>query len=112
MNEHKKKNFETEIGQKVHVARDEINNDGGLHANQKLGDIGEFLNPKPKELNYIGSTAIHIYQSEMLGHIFFVSQTGSLGDTPEVTASTALTALKGDMMKEYGRGRQKKRSGF
>jgi len=56
--------------------------------------------------------AIHIYQSEILGQVFFMGQVNTLADTPEETASAALSNLRGDAQNYYGRTRQTKRSGF
>lgn len=94
------------------VERHDISGEQAEKGNARLRDLGTDLNPMPEYLNYKGSMAVHIYQSEMLGQIFFMGQTNTLADTPEETASAALSNLRGDAQTYYGRTRQKKRSGF
>jgi len=100
------------MGQKVKVERHEVASEASTKGNGLLRDIGELVNPIPNTLKYVGSMAVHIYQSEMLRQVFFMGQAQTLGDTPEETASAALTNLKGDAMNYYGRARKTKRSGF
>lgn len=106
-----KKNFDTEIGQKVRVERDEVKTELAERSNAQLRDIGSALNPYPQALNYKGSLAVHIFESPMLGQIMFVGQT-LLRDVPEETASAAISDLRGSAQIHYGRTRQVKRSGF
>lgn len=103
--------FNTELGQGATVKRTEEKGELPQRMASMLCAIGEELNPLPKNLKYLGSAAVHIYQSEMLGQLFFASQC-PLGDTPELVASAAMTDLKGAMMEQYGRARKTKRSGF
>lgn len=105
--------FNTQVGQSATVQRDGVESELGGRANLALRNIGEDLNPLRKQgVNYMGSAALHIYQSEVLGQIFFITQTDTLQDVPEVTASKALENFKGDMMETYGKKRQLRRSGF
>lgn len=112
MSDFKKQNFETEIGQKAKVEQTKVDNELSAHANSALRQIGEFINPQVgDELEYMGSAAVHIYQSRKLKHMVFQAQ-APLGYTPETTASIAMEPLKGEMMNYYGRLKPTKRSGF
>lgn len=112
MNEHKKLIYEDAMGQKVKVERESIKNEGAQRANEMLGDIGDFLNPVPEGLKYMGSLATHIYVGEGTETIYFMAQTGALMETPEIVASDALKDLKGAAMVAYGRARKTLRSNF
>ena len=105
------KTLNTELGQKVSVEREEHTELAGK-SNAILRNIGEGLNPLAKNLTYKGSMAMHVYQSEILGQIFFVAQTSTIQDVPEETAAAAHQSLKQELMATYGRARQTKRSGF
>lgn len=94
------------------VTRDNVMGEEITKGNEMLREIGTLINPIPKGIKYVGSMATHIYQSEMLGQIFFMGQVSTLGECPEETASAALSNLRGDAQGYYGRSRQKKRSGF
>lgn len=111
-NEHMLKKFDTDIGIDATIQRETVQNETAKQGNEKLRDIGELCNPIPDTLKYLGSAAVHVYQSEMLGQIFFSSQAQTLQDCPEFLASKALDDLRGTAMEFYGRSRQKKRSGF
>lgn len=106
------KKFNTDIGQKATVQRQDFANELSTKANAALRGIGESVNPVAGSLTYMGSAAVHIYQSEMLGQIFFMSQAQTLGQTDEALASKALNDLRGAMQEHYGRKRQILRSGF
>jgi len=105
------KEFQTELGQKVAVEREQTK-ELASKSNAILRNIGEGLNPLVKNLTYMGSMGMHIYQSEILGQIFFIAQTETMRDVPEETASAAHKTLKQELMNTYGRARQTKRSGF
>lgn len=105
------KKVATDFGINAKVERTKDQSELAQRANLYLRQIGEDIVPV-KGLLYKGSAAIHIYQSEILGQVFFVSQTATLQDCPEVTASKAFDALRSDMQASYGRRRQTKRSGF
>lgn len=107
----KKQNFNTEIGQKVKVERHEVKNETAERGNAELRQIGERFNPYPQAMQYKGSMCVHVYQSEILGHIMFAAQ-NLIQDIPEETASAALSDLRGSAQEFYGRNRQVKRSGF
>ena len=94
------------------VTRDNVMGPEVTKGNEMLREVGTLVNPIPAHLKHIGSMAVHIYQSEQLGQIFFMGQVSTLGECPEDTASAALSNLRGDAQGYYGRSRQKKRSGF
>jgi len=104
--------FDTDMNINAKVRRESVQSSDAVRAGSGLTQIGKLLNPKPDTLKHLGSAAIHIYQSEILEQLFFVSQTGPLNNTPEILASKAMTALKEDMKVEYGRKRTTKRSGL
>mgnify|MGYP001456754919 CR=1 FL=1 len=106
------KKFNTDIGQKATVERHETASELATRANRTLRHLGETLNPIGEHLKYMGSASIHVYQSEMLGQLFFLSQTDTMQDCPEPLASRAFDSLRSDLMAFYGRNRQTKRSGF
>ena len=105
------KNFQTELGQKVSVEREQTAELAGK-SNAILRNLGEALNPLAKNLKYKGSMAMHVYSSEILGQIFFVAQTATMQDVPEETAAAAHNSLRQELMTTYGHKRQTKRSGF
>jgi len=112
MEDHKKQLLETEFGQRATVTREELSSELNTRANQTIRSVGEALNPSPNGLQYLGSAAVHVYQSPVLGQVMFVSQTGCIGHTPEALASKAVHDLKGSLMEQYGKKRRVLRSGF
>lgn len=113
LDDHMIKKFNTDMGINATVKRETKGNSDFKNANLKLRSIGSKMGTREfKGYTYIGSAAVHIYQSEILGELGFASQVDTLQDTVEILADKALTALKSDMMNFYGRDRQKKRSGF
>lgn len=80
-------------------------------ANETLLMIGEQIglgDPAIKHAKYLGSAAVHIYQTENLGVHFFVSQVdGTIGKTPEAVASAAFSKLQNEMMIHYGRAERR-----
>lgn len=111
MSDQKKQNFKTEMGQKATHTTEELSGPLYAQANRIIKELGQELKPNDV-LEHIGSAAIHIYQSPKLGHLFFISQVQPLGNTPEPSASEAMTKLKNEMMKYYGRNPQVRRSGL
>jgi len=113
---HKETAFETKLGIEAAIKRETLSSEGIARANEILARVGaELLHPVPNAADsviYQGSAAVHIYQSEKLGQMFFLAQTDTLGSTPELLAGKAMTDLRGAMMEYYGRKRQTKRSGF
>jgi len=112
LNDKQAAQFNTEIGQKASINRETDKSEVALYANRKLRELGDEINPLPESLRYLGSTAIHIYQTEMLKEIFFVSQTETMQDVHELTASKAFETLRSDLEVTYGRARRVRRSGF
>lgn len=107
---------DTEFGQKAKVTRHEVSNTVAQRGNIKLREIGTELirpvNEGHETWRYQGSAAVHIYQSEHLGEIVFLTQTSTMQDVNEVTASKAFSNLKSDLQYMYSGKRQVKRSGF
>jgi len=112
LNDFMVKKFNTDIGQKATVQRHSLQNELSAVSNAKLKDIGGDLNPLAESLTYMGSAAVHIYQSEILGQIFILSQTQTLDRADENLASKAISDLRESMKEHYGRNRQTLRSGF
>jgi hypothetical protein len=112
---HKEKAFRTSLGSKANVGH-EVSEaaEGFARANDILRRLGsELLRPVESEaMQYRGSCAIHIYQSEKLGELLFVAQVDPMQDVPEVLASAAFEQLKGSLMEKFGRKRRVLRSGF
>lgn len=107
--------FDTDLGQKVNVMRthlDETKDDRAIaeSMNGILKGIGGELAPV-KEASYMGSMAVHVYETEMTRQLFYVIQ-NCKGGMPEIVASRAFEDLRGAVMKSYGRNRPKKRSGM
>jgi len=115
--DHKKLLHETEMGQRIRVDRDgNVVSELSKEAHRNLLTIGQFLKENDhgiKHCDYIGSAAVHVYQSEILGEIFFFTQTSTLCGMNEMTASNAMTELMNRMKQYYGRkGGGVKRSGW
>lgn len=111
---HEKQALETEFGQRVSVDRKTESSERSQRAAQLLLEAGTLLDPlpsQPEALEFLGSCAVHIYKSPMLGQLFFASQ-HPLGDCREDIAAKAIAALKSDVQVAYGRKRQVKRSGL
>ena len=116
VNEHKKQQFETDMGQKVFVQRDDIKGELVKRCKDELYTIGKNIQQTDEALkvsDYMGSFTVHIYAAPKSQHIFYVN-TMVNGDIecPETVASSAITDLRNYLMKQYGRSPKKKRSGF
>lgn len=111
---HKEQTFKTELGTKATVQHTEMKVDEANPINRELADLGMKANPKPEVLTYMGSAAVHIYQSAQLGHLFFVSQTQPLlwYRCPEVMVVAAFNHLLASMKATFGHRRPRVRSGF
>lgn len=104
------------MGIEAQVERHEANGEIVNRANGALTEIGEFIHKNAgdaalRSCDYVGSTAVHIFQSQVLGQFFFLTQCGPIGATPEWTANEAFKQLRGDLMAHYGRKRPTSRSG-
>jgi hypothetical protein len=104
-----------QIGIFCDVERDKKGGDAIKRANRALNDIGDFIHeevPQVKELEYLGSAAVHIFLARGMQQVVYISQTQPLGETPERVAGPAFTDLQKSMMDYYGRKTTKIRSGF
>lgn len=106
--------FDTEFGQRVNVKREylgETDSDREVaeSMNGVLNGIGQQL--APDHSSYMGTFAVHIYETPALRQLFYVIQ-NCKGEIPEMVASKAFEDLRGQVMESYGRNRPKKRSGF
>ena len=115
--DHAKLKHRKEIGIDAEVGRHVLGGGGAQKSSDDLWEIGEFIKKHgPDQLRHcehIGSTAVHIFQSEMLGHMFFITQTNGMAKVPETTADLAHKQLKLDLMeKVFARKAPKLRSGF
>lgn len=113
----KEKIFRDSIGQKADVAREELNAEAAQIPNRMLCDLGlkfQELDHELKYLKYHGSAAVHIYASEIMNKITFVSQADGLVlyRCPEIMAGKAFDDLLRRMKAAYGRTQGKLRSGF
>ncbi len=108
----KAKLFKTQLGQQVAVERTTENSELGAKMNAALNEIGEKMNPLPKNLEYLGSAAVHVYYNETLKQAFFVTQRVTLRKVTSLLAQAAMKDLIGAVMEFYGTKRPKLRSGF
>lgn len=108
----KAKLFKTQIGSQSTIERSKESSELGSQSNKKLNEIGEGLNPIPKNLEYLGSAAFHIYYNKTLEQAFFVNQRVTLHKCPELLAHAAVKDLIGGIMEYFGKRRPKLRSGF
>lgn len=117
MHEFEKKKLDDNLFIDAKVDKDKIEGLQMRRANMALGDIGNFIKhdcdiAALRECKYMGSMAVHVYQSEMLEQIFFIAQT-PLNETREWTADKAFLQLKEAAKQFYGRNTVKRtRSGF
>ena len=105
--------FTSTVGQKAHVERSKINNEHMEQLRDVIREVG--LNLKdigvaPK-MDYIGSLCVHVYKSEILNQVAFVT-TSALDKMTFDVADGALRELTGTTLESYGRSRRKLRSGF
>lgn len=103
--------FQDDLGINARIERKEETNEGSKAAAARMREAGELLKPT-KHVAYVGSATVHIYQSELLKTVFYITQTGTLGACAELTADGAMSQLRKDMMLHYGRKPGVKRSGF
>lgn len=116
---HREKEFRTDIGVNATVQHLEMKQDDANPINRQLIELGLAAQaseqaPTLKEMKYCGSAAVHIYKSEVLGQLFFISQTDPLLTMrcPEMVAAAAFNHLLATMKKSYGHKRGRLRSGF
>ena len=114
-NSHQNITFQTGIGVDATIQRTTVGKEQAAPANQTLAQLGLACHPAPTTATkYMGSAAVHIYYSEILQQLFFVSQCDGLAlyGCGEAVASKGLTDLMGAVKKLYGRRHGKLRSGF
>lgn len=86
--------------------------DQAAEALRSIGKAMQSVDAGAKACQYVGSMAVHIYKSEVLGEVVFFSQVSTLGQCPEQIASDAISDLSKQGMIHFGRQAPKKRSGF
>lgn len=116
---HREKTFRTDVGVRATVQHLEMKADDANPINRRLMELGVAAQhseqaPALKDMTYLGSAAVHVYKSEVLGQLFFISQTDPLivMRCPEMVASAAFNHLLATMKKTYGHKRPRLRSGF
>lgn len=108
----KARQFHDDMGINAQVERHTIETDLSHELADKLRTLGTKANPMPDDMVYMGSMAVHIYHTEALGQLAFVSQTSTLNKTTEQVAIRAMQDLNGAAMEHFGHERPKLRSGF
>ena len=117
LNDHKKKIYKDEMGQKATVHREDTKGPTPALGNKKLREIGELFRPMigndNQDYEYVGSAAVHVYRwGEVFKTIDYATQTVTITEAPEHIASSALDALRKDLQATYGRNPQTLRSGW
>lgn len=114
-NEALKEKFTQELGQKVRVDRTTFENDDHMaQLREVLADVARDLQKVgkvPAALEYMGSLSVHVYKSEVLKTMIFATLSNSGRLTFDV-ADGALRELTGATREDFGKSRQKLRSGF
>jgi hypothetical protein len=113
-NELMRDRYVKDVGSKAVVSREKIENEGLDQLREVLQDIGKNMTEVgavPRGMEYVGSAAVHIFKSPVLGQVAYVNQL-ALSSCPEALAGPAMTDLRGSAIEYYGHGRQKKKSGF
>jgi hypothetical protein len=106
--------FTTELGQKARVERSTINSEHMDQLRAVIADVGrDMLEIKavPKGMQYRGSLCVHVYASEVLRTAAFAT-TSNMESLTFDLADGALRELTGTTMIQFGKNRQKLRSGF
>lgn len=106
--------FQTDVGQKAIVEHHAIENDEYTTAlREVLSDMGRDLQltgKVPKELEYVGSFSVHVYQGSLRNFAF--AGVMNPGGCHRMLADAALSKLREDVEEYYAGTRRKKRSGF
>lgn len=106
--------FATELGQKARVERTSITNERMTELREVISAVGqdlEEIGAVPKGLTYVGSLSVHVYKSEILKTAAFAT-VNHLSQMDFSLADGALRELTGSTLEQYGKRRQKLRSGF
>ncbi len=115
MDKFSRTNFKTDIGQKADVQRHRDSSEEVKKCNEGLRGIGEHLKETQdslREVEYLGSIAVHYYKSPVLGHPFFITQTSTLDKTPEALVQEGITELRNECLIKHGHSPQYRRSGI
>lgn len=112
--EHKTKQFNTEIGSKATIEHHTIENDQyTTELREVLSDIGRDLQrvgKVPAVLTYCGSFSVHVYKGGLQNFAF--AGVNNPGECHYLMADAALKKLRQDIEEHYKGHRQKLRSGF
>lgn len=109
------KKAKNEFGQQVTASREDVQGDLAGRTNSGLRGIGQYIKEETnalKEVEYLGSAAVHYYKSPMLGQVFFITQSATIDNTPEIIVQEGITELRNELLQRYGHKPQRKRSGF
>ena len=107
-----KATFDVEYFTKAHVERYDENSPNIKRANMAIGDIGNFIKHdclvnQLRELEYVGSAAIHIYIAPVTRQAIFISQPEPLKNCPEEIAAKAAMHINQEMKAYYGHKQKK-----
>jgi len=106
--------FTQDLGQKARVDRSSISSEHMDKLREVLSDIGQNMQEVgavPKGMTYRGSLSIHVFTADSIKEAAFATLT-NLGTMDATLADGALRELTGSTMIQYGKHRQKLRSGF
>ena len=108
------KKYKDEVGQKAVVQRETVSGEHVNQLNEVLQDIGRDMKEVgqvPDEMPYLGSCAVHIYASPVMGIMAFRVQ-NALDKTPMNIANSAVVELSNTIGQFYTGKRKKLRSGL
>lgn len=106
--------FIQDLGQKARVERIDLANDRTENLRAVVKDIGQDLldaGIAPKGMQYRGSLTVHVYSSTVLNAAAFLTL-NHLGTLDGGMADGALRELNNTTKTQFGKSRQKLRSGF
>lgn len=106
--------FVQDLGSKVRVDRNQIDNEHMAELRSVVADVGrdlEKVGAVPRGMAYVGSLSVHVFKSSLLRTMAFAT-VSELGDMTVDVADGALRELTGTTMATFGKSRQKLRSGF
>ncbi len=109
-----KSKFIQDVGSKVRVERNKIENEKMDQLREVLSEIGQNIvdvGAAPKGMDYIGSFSVHVYKSDTLRTIAYATLNSDM-NVPFDVADGAMRELNGNVQESHGRSRQKMRSGF
>lgn len=109
------KAFADDVGHKAAIERWTADGDDALNMNYELQKIGQQIKHCTnvlREAEYLGSVAIHYFQTPLLKQPYFVCQPGAIGKVPEHLVQLGITDLRNELLQVYGHNAQRKRSGW